>query len=130
MGASDITALLITTFLGLFLLILAIVLLCGKGAMMIAGFNTMPKKEREKYDSVALCRFLGGILLPIALTVPAFFLGGYFKIDWLNYVVVGIDVGLILFAIIYANTKNRFRKKDIPSASDRNDDQPTDSNSD
>ena len=90
----------------------------------------MPKKEREKYDTVALCRFLGGILLPIALTVPAFFLGGYFKIDWLNYVVVGIDVGLILFAIVYANTKNRFRKKDIPSDSDRNDDQPTDSNSD
>lgn len=90
------------------------------------GVQHNAEKEREKYDTVALCRFLGGILLPIALTVPAFFLGGYFKIDWLNYVVVGIDVGLILFAIVYANTKTASAKKIYrPTATETTTNRPT-----
>lgn len=110
MELNDVFALLTTCIVGLTLTIICIVLLCGKGAMLIAGFNTMPEKERKKYDAKALCRFVGGMLLPVGLTVPAFFLGGYYGLPWLIYSVVGLDVFLLVFMLIYANTGNRFKK--------------------
>ncbi|MEK6266410.1 MAG: DUF3784 domain-containing protein [Clostridium sp.] len=33
-------------------------LLCGKGSFLIAGYNTMPKEEKDKYNSVKLSKFL------------------------------------------------------------------------
>lgn len=111
MSDSDIVALCITAFLGAVIIAISVVMMCGKGAMLIAGFNTMPKKEREKYDVRALCKFVGGILLPVGITMPAVFLGGFYKLNWLIYLVIAIDVAIVIFAIVYANTGNRFRNK-------------------
>ena len=111
MSDSDIVALCITAFLGAVIIAISVVMMCGKGAMLIAGFNTMPKKEREKYDARALCKFVGGILLPVGITMPAVFLGGFYKLNWLIYLVIAIDVAIVIFAIVYANTGNRFRNK-------------------
>lgn len=48
--------------------------------------------------------------------MPAIFLGGFYKLNWLIYLVVALDVALVVFAIVFANTRGRFRKS--PSASD------------
>lgn len=116
MSSSDTVALCVTAFLGVVIIVISVIMLCGKGAMLIAGFNTMPKAEREKYDARALCKFIGGILLPVGVTMPAIFLGGFYKLNWLIYLVVALDVALVVFAIVFANTRGRFRKS--PSASD------------
>lgn len=126
MSNSDIVALCITAFLGALIIAISVVMMCGKGAMLIAGFNTMPKKEREKYDARALCKFVGGILLPVGITMPAVFLGGFYKLNWLIYLVIAIDVALVIFAIVYVNTGNRFRNK----TSDDTTVDKTDNNSD
>ena len=43
----------------------------GKGAFLIAGYNTMSKKEQEKYDKDKICRSTGYTMLitAIALTL-------------------------------------------------------------
>lgn len=38
---------------------LGTVFISGRGAFLIAGFNTLPQEEQDKYDTVALCKFMG-----------------------------------------------------------------------
>ena len=42
----------------LFLLFSALVF-CGKGAWLIAGYNTMSEQEKEQYDQKKLCSAMG-----------------------------------------------------------------------
>ncbi len=85
---------------------MAIALLLGKGAFLIAGFNTMSESEKKKYDSKALCRFIGKILLPIGILMPSVAI----DFAWISGAYTGLVVILSLFAVIYLNTGNRFRK--------------------
>ncbi len=47
---------------GLFVLI-TISLLSGKGAWLIAGYNTMSKEEKDRYDKEKLSKLVGVLLL-------------------------------------------------------------------
>ncbi|MDR1439778.1 MAG: DUF3784 domain-containing protein [Clostridiales bacterium] len=100
----------IAVLLGIIFLILAVIMLSGKGANLVSGFNTMPKAEKDKYDQKALSRFMGAIMLIIAmLTTPL----GYFAergANWYAIVFIGGVVALVVFAIVYSNTGNRFKK--------------------
>ncbi len=49
-----------------FLVIIGIVLLTGHGSVLIAGYNTMKKEEKEKYDEKKLCRGTGILVLIVA----------------------------------------------------------------
>lgn len=109
MKPSDIAALCITGALGLIITALALLLLSGRGAFLIAGFNTLPKSEQAKFDSQALSRFMGRLLLPIGLLMPAVALGGILSLSWIGLVYTVLVVGLVVFAVIYANTGKRFR---------------------
>ena len=90
-------------------LIMSIVLLSGRGSFLIAGYNTSSKKEKEKYDSRALSKFTGKILLIITLSVPMA-LGDMFGMPWLTILFVVIVTVVTLFAVIYLHTGNRFKK--------------------
>lgn len=43
--------------------IMCIIFFSGKGGWLIAGYNTMSKKEKEKYDEKKMCRNSGISLL-------------------------------------------------------------------
>lgn len=58
-----ITVIIITALL----LIMGIVILAGKGDMLIAGYNTASKAEREKVDINKLRRLIGGVSIVIGL---------------------------------------------------------------
>ena len=47
-------------------LILGIVFFCGKGAVLIAGYNTAKANEKKKYDEKALCRSVGVMMFAMA----------------------------------------------------------------
>lgn len=111
MTIKDIIGLVIVCSLAILIIAASVVMLKGKGAWMIAGYNTSSKEEKEKTDSVALCKFMGKILLPIGAFLPLIAVGGIFDIDWLGWLYVVMLFALILFALIYANTKKRFLKK-------------------
>ena len=59
MTTKDIIGLVIVCVLAILIIAASIVLLMGKGSWMIAGYNTSSKEEKEKTDSVALCKFMG-----------------------------------------------------------------------
>ena len=105
MSMSDILAIVGASVL---VTILGIVLLTCRGSSLIAGFNTMSKDSKAKFDSAALSRFLGKILIPIGiLTLP-------FAIEnipaWYVWVYCAVVLALCIFAIIYVNKNIRFRK--------------------
>lgn len=110
MSNNDIVGLSITGILGLTLVILSLFLMRGKGANMIAGYNTMSEAEKGKFNSIALCKFMGKILLPIGITTPFIAIGEIYHISWIGYSYFLLVISLAIFSLIYGNTGNRFRK--------------------
>ncbi|WP_432355477.1 DUF3784 domain-containing protein [Sporosarcina sp. A2] len=41
----------------------------GKGAFLIAGYNTMAPEEQEKYDSIQLCKFMGKTMYALSFSM-------------------------------------------------------------
>jgi len=97
------------------MIVVAVFLLNGKGAFLIAGYNTMSKIEKEKYDEKAMCRFVGWLLIVISLSMLLFPIGLYFEIIWLSYFWIAFMLVGTIGAVIYMNTGNRFRNKDAGS---------------
>lgn len=110
MTGKDMVGLVITSVLGLAMVVMAVFLLLGKGSFLIAGYNTLPPEEQEKYDREALCRFMGKILLPIGLSTPAVAIGGICNIRWVGWAYTAFVTALAIFALIYCNTGNRFKR--------------------
>ncbi|MCA1031196.1 DUF3784 domain-containing protein [Bacillus timonensis] len=96
--------------IGLFI-VLGIILLNGKGSFLIAGFNTLPKEEKEKYDTVSLCKFMGKMMFALAFSMSLWVLGEALDITALFISGLILFIGIILFSVIYSNTGNRFKKK-------------------
>jgi len=84
----------------------------GKGAMTIAGFNTMRKEKREQYDTKALCRFMGWLCIAVDACVALSTAGDMFRIPWLTVGGVVLTFILVIAALIYVNTGGRFKKKE------------------
>lgn len=95
--------------------VLAGFLLHGKGAFLIAGYNTMSKKEQIRYDKQKRCRSTDFTVLTtaIALTMPILLilLTEIYAILPEKFLIAGIWIfsGVILTAdicgMIYSNTK-------------------------
>lgn len=100
--------------IGLLLLFaaLGIYLLQGKGGWLIAGYNTMPQEEKEKYDEAALCKATGKLVLAIAFTIALITAGGLLEMNALIVSGVVLMVAYILFGVIYINTGERFKKRE------------------
>lgn len=111
MSDSDIILLVIISAVGLIFVCLAIIFLFGKGAFLIAGYNTLPKNKKDRFDEKKLLRFIGLITLIIGLLTPLVAIGGIYKLSWLIWLYVIVVVGLSIFAIVYSNTKDRFKKR-------------------
>lgn len=95
--------------IGLFIL-LGIILSMGKGSFLITGFNTMSKEEKEEYDVVSLCKFMGKVMFIIAFCITLFLLSEIFKIKVIFYIGLILFFVVVIFTLIYTNTGNRFKK--------------------
>lgn len=89
---------------------LGIYLSMGKGSFLIAGFNTLPKEEKEKYDEVALCKFMGKIMFLLSFSMLFWVMSELYDLAWLDTLGYILFFGIILFMIIYTKTGNRFKK--------------------
>lgn len=111
MKTSAAIGLIVVAVTGLGLVGLSIPLLMGKCAGLIAGYNTMSPEEKASWDAPALARFTGKIVLTVGLLTlvmaPVFC---FFEIAWLTAVYTVAVVGLGVFAAVWCNTGNRFRK--------------------
>lgn len=91
------------------LAIMAITLLLGKGAWMIAGYNTATKEEKEKYNEKALCRVVGAGLALI--TVLALIMGIFQDVLPASFATVSLVVILVDVVAILVLGNTVCRKK-------------------
>lgn len=91
-------------------LIFAIVLSREKGAFLIAGYNTLSAQEKAKYDEEALCKFMGKIMYGISFSILLWGLSDLLEILVLFIIGLALFLILIIFALVYMNTGERFKK--------------------
>ena len=92
-------------------LIFAIILSKGKGASLLAGYNTMPDSEKAQYDEVAMCKFMGKIMYGISFSILLFGLSELLENQAIFIIGLILFLSLIIFALVYSNTGDRFKKK-------------------
>ena len=113
MGSNATIAFTVTLSVVVFLplLIMAIVLLSGRGGSLIAGYNTMSNEKKAIYDEKAMCRATGGFLLALIFCLGLLYVGIYSAAVWLTIAAAVFLVVLIVGFLIYANTGKRFLKE-------------------
>ena len=101
-----------TVFLLLLAIGLFLILGKGKGAGLIAGYNTMSQAKKEKYDAKALSRFTGWLVIAVAACMVPITAGEYFGIRWLSVGGIALTFAMLIAGVIYVNTGGRFKKKE------------------
>ena len=77
---------------------------------MIAGYNMMSAAEKEKYDEVALCKFMGKMMLGIVFAMLIMLYDAIFEVGW-GFVIGTIFIVIVVIGgLVYMNTGNRFEK--------------------
>ncbi|MCL2494714.1 MAG: DUF3784 domain-containing protein [Oscillospiraceae bacterium] len=96
----------------LLLLAIALVLLRGRGAMLIAGYNTMSPAKREKYDEKALGRFVGWLLIAMIPCILLTNAAAHYDLGWLVGGSVAASIALLVGGAVYTNTGKRFLREE------------------
>lgn len=86
----------------------------GKGAMLLAGYNTSPKAVRDLYDSKGLSRFIGMVMtvsmIFMLLGLEAMLLLNEMLPFWVLFI---ISLVILFAGLVYANTGGRFLKEGV-----------------
>lgn len=90
--------------------VLGIVFLRGKGAFLIAGYNTSSPEAKSKIDEKALCKFVGKLMLVLAACWLLIALSSLPNLLFLLWIGLGLFFAITIAFVIYANTGNRFKK--------------------
>ena len=82
--------------------ICSLILLSGRGSILIAGYNTMSKEEQEQYDEKKLCRITGAGMLVITVLTAVLEAFGKRIPDWFwilyAVLVILIAVGIMILS--------------------------------
>ena len=95
----------------LLFLILGITFSKGKGIDLVAGYNTMPEREKVKIDKNALCRYMSRLMFLLSACWCVLSVGVELEQMWLFWVGFGLFLAVVIFFVIYLNTGNRLQKK-------------------
>ena len=91
-------------------IVLGSVFMSGKGAWLIAGYNTSSAYEKSRTDEKALCRFMGRSMFVLAACWIPVCLSAVIDKMWLLWAGQGCFLATVIIIVVYANTGNRFRK--------------------
>ena len=111
MKAEQIASFLVCSIFSVPVIFFAIILCHGKGADMIAGFNTASPEERAKWDKAALCRAVGILLFVMVGCIELLLLGavlGMTALEWVGGILFAVST---VFGLIYINTSQRLKRK-------------------
>ncbi|MBR3706927.1 MAG: DUF3784 domain-containing protein [Firmicutes bacterium] len=90
-------------------IVLGSVFMSGKGAWLIAGYNTSSAYEKSRTDEKALCRFMGRSMFVLAACWIPICLSAVIDKMWLLWAGLGLFFIAVMVIVIYANTGNRFK---------------------
>lgn len=91
--------------------VLGAILMRGKGAFLIAGYNTSSPQEKAVYNEKALCRAVGAMMFAIAGCFLISGIGSYFRLlvlAWAGYTLLLI---VVIVGMIFVNTSKRLKRK-------------------
>lgn len=91
-------------------LIMGFVFSKGKGASLIAGYNTMSESKKAQYDETALCKFMGKVMYGVSFCLLLFSLNAALNMEVIFWTGMILLFALILFTVVYMNTGDRFKK--------------------
>ncbi|MBT2757705.1 DUF3784 domain-containing protein [Mesobacillus foraminis] len=91
--------------------IFASVLSKGKGAFLLSGYNSMPAGTKSEIDEAALCKFIGKIMYGICLSLLLLAISEMMGHQVLLFIGLFLFLSFIVFALVYTNTGNRFKKQ-------------------
>ncbi len=111
MDGQFLPALIITAVVLLPIIVIGIVLCCGKGADLIAGYNTASPEEKAKWNREALCRGTGVMVLSIVACILLSMAGAIWNLPALRWTGYGLLAAVTVGGLIYINKSKRFRKK-------------------
>lgn len=104
------TGAMIDTVLMIAFLIFAFSLSQGKGAFLLSGYNRMPEEKKAMIDELSLCKFMSKIMYGLSFCIGLFALSELLNQQILFVVGLALFVLLVVFAVVYSNTGNRFKK--------------------
>ena len=111
MNMEQIASFLVSSIFAVPVIIIGVVLCCGKGDFLIAGYNTASQEERAAYDEKALCRAVGVLVLVIVGCVELLMLGLVLDMTalvWGGGILMAVST---IFGLIYINKSQRFKRK-------------------
>ena len=91
--------------------VIAVVLLCGHGADLIAGYNTASPAEKAKWDRKALCRGVGALLLVLMACLEVTVVGGVLGILPLLWSGLALFLAAVAAGVLWINKSKRFKTK-------------------
>ncbi len=94
----------------LLMLVLSFYLLSGRGANLIAGYNTLPETEKAKYDKPRLCRSVGVLMLQITAAFCVLAIGILIDLVWLIVSGAVLFAAVIIVGLVRLNTDPRIKK--------------------
>jgi len=71
----------------------------------------MSDSEKAQYDEIALCKFMGKIMYGICFSIFLWALSEMLEKQVLFIIGLILFLALIIFALVYLNTGDRFKKK-------------------
>ena len=111
MNMEQIISFLVLSIFSIPVIFFAIILCHGKGADMIAGFNTASPEEKAKWDETALCRAVGILLFVMVGCIELLLLGAVLDIAALEWGGGILFIVSTVFGLVYINKCKRFKRK-------------------
>ncbi|MBO4422775.1 MAG: DUF3784 domain-containing protein [Clostridia bacterium] len=97
--------------IALIFIVLGVVFACGKGAGLIAGYNTSSPEEKAKTDEKKLLKAVSVLMFVLSGCFMISAAGGLFGFKPLIWAGQALAVISVAAGLIYFNTGDRFKKR-------------------
>ena len=96
--------------------LLGVILSMGKGACLIAGYNTASEADKAKIDEKKLCKYVGRLMFVLAGCMGLLVLSFLLKSKALEWIGIGAFLVSILGGLLFINTGGRILKEEAKTA--------------
>ena len=92
-------------------ILLGLLFASGRGADLIAGYNTMSAREKEKYDKKKLCKAMAKLMFVLGACWVVLAVGIISGVKWLHWAGMVLFFAAAIVGVILMNKNDkRFRK--------------------
>ena len=90
---------------------LGIIFLTGRGLFLINGYNSLPPRDKEKWNEKALSRAMAALCFVLAISNVIINISDFYSMYELSNILYRVLSFLTLGVIFFIFTSSRFKKK-------------------